>query len=76
MEPDRECQASAVLGRSYSQPERRHSRSQSFNPQSGQQPPSVGGLAGRRAGGPQHPGLSREPVGRSTWPPSEKTISV
>lgn len=56
MEPDHECQASAVLGRSYSQPERRHSRSQSFNLQSGQQPPSVGRACGKVGWRPPTPG--------------------
>lgn len=42
----------------------------------GSRRPAWGGLAGRQAGGPQHPGLSREPAGRSAWPPGENAISV
>ena len=42
----------------------------------GSRRPAWGGLAGRQAGGPQHLGLSREPAGRSAWPPGENAISV
>lgn len=82
-EPDPECQASAVLGRSHSRTACREAqqvpvvhlpvRAAAAQCEEGFQ---EGRLEAPGLPRPQHLGLSREPAGRSTWPPGGNTISV